>query len=837
MSRRQARVSVGVLGAICAIGIAFWFNHAFAQQVNPKPAEQLHPAKTLLFFQQDGSATHKAAWEKTAAFEAIHGSGLVDVFSKVLSAVQDMAPNEQSELIRGIFEHVQENGVSLSLGLADNGPPIPMATVVFPGAAKFSRGIGGYVRDFAAENDVEFEDVMIRGRSVIRGQIPDSPGVEVGWWNEGTDLVLVAGINATSAAVGVAAGDNDNLSTNPVWAKYRSSSDDFERTTTFWLDFAAVREIYGAFPVPIRDDQPSVPISKLLEVAGLDRVGVFSYLSGYRGRALWSEGGVEHSGPYRGLMSFYDQKPMTLDDLPPVPHSSAFFVSRFDLAKAWSDTLTLVDDGAAFGPPEAREEVREFIEAIPGQVGFDPLTDLLEPLGDIMTVFSDENQGFMGLGLGVAVSVDDAPKLARTTGKLLRMAQEASNGAFEVATTERAGRSILQFSFESFQGLGLTVDKDWMVFGLTPQTVEAFFLRADGKLPSWKPTGAEVTSLAQLDQQFTGFSRTDPRTSWSFLLKVAPLVMSFARTGLTEAGVDVEIPINVADIPPAELVVRPLFPNLATGYANERGIHWKTRQSLPGVPLLGGMGEGSSVATVAIGTALLLPAIQQAREAARRTQSKIHLKQIGLAMHNYHSAWKHFPVGTIPNDELKPEERLSWLTSLLPYLEENDLYDRLDTKQAWNSKAQSAAQYRQVDVFRHPANDGPPGRWPVVDYVGMAGLGKDAPNLPVSSPRAGVFGYNRKVRFRDLVDGASNTMAVTEASDNTGPWLQGGPSTIRPLTKRPYVNGPDGIGGPSPGGINVLMADGSVRFVSEDVDPKLFERLITINDGNPVELP
>ena len=74
-------------------------------------------------------------------------------------------------------------------------------------------------------------------------------------------------------------------------------------------------------------------------------------------------------------------------------------------------------------------------------------------------------------------------------------------------------------------------------------------------------------------------------------------------------------------------------------------------------------------------------------------------------------------------------------------------------------------------------------------------------------------------------------MMTSEASGQLCSWISGGSATIRSLTRKPYVNGPDGIGGPYRGGVNVSLADGSVRFVSENIDPFTFERLSTMADG------
>ena len=124
----------------------------------------------------------------------------------------------------------------------------------------------------------------------------------------------------------------------------------------------------------------------------------------------------------------------------------------------------------------------------------------------------------------------------------------------------------------------------------------------------------------------------------------------------------------------------------------------------------------------------------------------------------------------------------------------------------------------------------------MTNYVGLAGLGPDGPTLPVTSPKAGCFAYDRVTRIRDITDGLSNTAMISESSTNAGPWAAGGRPTIRSLTKQPYINGPDGVGDSHPGGCLIGLADGSVHFFSDKVDPQLMEALMTINGGETVRL-
>jgi hypothetical protein len=121
-----------------------------------------------------------------------------------------------------------------------------------------------------------------------------------------------------------------------------------------------------------------------------------------------------------------------------------------------------------------------------------------------------------------------------------------------------------------------------------------------------------------------------------------------------------------------------------------------------------------------------------------------------------------------------------------------------------------------------------------VDYAGVAGLGKDGPSKKVTDKGAGMFAYNRSTRVADVTDGLSNTLMVGDISKDRGPWLQGGKATIRPFVDKPYINGPDGWGGIHAGGGQFLLGDGTVRFISQNIDPKVMEALITIRGGEVV---
>jgi prepilin-type processing-associated H-X9-DG protein len=222
--------------------------------------------------------------------------------------------------------------------------------------------------------------------------------------------------------------------------------------------------------------------------------------------------------------------------------------------------------------------------------------------------------------------------------------------------------------------------------------------------------------------------------------------------------------------------------------------------------------------------------------------------QIGLALCYYETAYATFPSGTMANLKLPPEKRLSWIVSILPYLEGGGPW-LFDYDKAWDEgrnrlilrgekETDRVHLTENIRFFRCPAghhsvNSAGQG---LTTYVGVAGLGADAPELPTGDRRAGLFGYQRATTRDQVKDGLSSTMCVIESTLGIGPWKAGGPMTLRGLvpTRQPYIGTNGQFGGTHRGGCTVLFADGSARFVRDTVDPTIFEALSTIAGGEKV---
>ncbi|MEW4490733.1 DUF1559 domain-containing protein [Thalassoglobus sp. JC818] len=336
------------------------------------------------------------------------------------------------------------------------------------------------------------------------------------------------------------------------------------------------------------------------------------------------------------------------------------------------------------------------------------------------------------------------------------------------------------------------------------------------------------------------------------------------------------------------------------------------------------------IAIIAILISLLLPAVQQAREAARRSQCRNNLKQIGLALHNYHDAHSCFPAGyySYPTrDGSGPPQAMvdpntwdggpgwSWATMLLPFIDQGPLYSQLDLNRPSYSPVNLPVEATKLSVFLCPSASGSHDSFLVQNETGqplqingggiefgrshyVASHGQESCwgecgasrtgevftniyegttqvvqiNGDVSKVADGPFYRNSRTRFRDITDGTTNTIFLGEhssrLSDKT--WVGVVPGAFTHPQFTSPENGPDAAatlvlvhGGPSGGelditgfpiihpvnfptfhvgqmysehfgGGHVTLGDGSVRFISENIDLFTWAELSSMSEGEIV---
>jgi len=298
------------------------------------------------------------------------------------------------------------------------------------------------------------------------------------------------------------------------------------------------------------------------------------------------------------------------------------------------------------------------------------------------------------------------------------------------------------------------------------------------------------------------------------------------------------------------------------------------------------------VAIVGSLASFLLPAVQQAREAARRTHCINNLKQVGIGLHNFHAARDFFPT-TVSTGTL----RHNWTAQILPYLDENPLAEKYDYAVKCDDVKNQAAVQTPVGFMNCPAVPGGPLKHPrfrlsspfwwafAADYAGSNGVSSTLWTAPaiVSYPRPTVLdGFMKGTikpgekgrRISMITDGTSQTIAVFESAGRPQVWAFGSlipdsgllSSTssnygalcgwadanqfrvegFRPDVVSRYKSpGPSMINGSNkngiyalhPGGANLLFADGSSRFLAESIGANIVAAMLTVQGGDAVNLP
>ncbi|MFH1302587.1 MAG: DUF1559 domain-containing protein [Planctomycetota bacterium] len=279
------------------------------------------------------------------------------------------------------------------------------------------------------------------------------------------------------------------------------------------------------------------------------------------------------------------------------------------------------------------------------------------------------------------------------------------------------------------------------------------------------------------------------------------------------------------------------------------------------------------IAIIAVLIALLLPAVQQAREAARRTQCKNNLMQIGLAIQNYEMAYEILPAGVYnQTGPIKNEPvgyHMGWLAGLMPFLDQGPLYRTIDFKQSVYATVNQDVRRAQISVLRCPSDPKESRTRSEAEnnielYQTNYAACYNSDDAPINVDNTGVMFLNSSTGYDQITDGSSNTIFIGEHlfDDTNLGWMSGTRASLRNTgsfnqdfpksmggQRNPNSTSPEeqkenenkqpidpllkvgGFGSYHAGGAQFGLGDGSVRFISENISSELFEQLGNRADG------
>jgi prepilin-type processing-associated H-X9-DG protein len=856
--REVSKFLVRVMALIIVASLSL--TPAVMGQEPPKPAAsaplaRYFPRQDLVVYAEfEGLDAHRDAWNKSAAYRLLSETttgamlehSIVQVLDLVLAS-QPQAPATSDDFV-ALGKHLLRSGFALGINRAGGvGLPRCLAVVIRGGASGPPRAILHRLLQVGEgpRNRVKRVEKP-GGRSVqVLGDV--SPR-SVAWWSEGNDLVvsLVSplGVDAIIAALD---GREPDAVDHPNRLALKKSDDasGFEPVGLAFFDMAALP-----------------PLPREAVALGLDGIKRLDYRWGFHGPAIQSIVAAVVPAPRRGIPALFDQPTFDVRHLPPLPGGlSGFTVLSLDSARLYDQVIAAI---RAIDPRDPQPQ-RSLEAAVQQAAGLKLREEILAPLGSRIVLYTFPTRmnapnhmlasfayAFVFVPKStVAIEVKDREAMARALNTLA----EHSGRRAPVANRPGMGMSVsvvvppmrrlkgpdLGYVFAPLEptlplpiGTRLTMllgHKD-LIFGSSPATARrARDLSEQGK-PGLPPDDALAGALEQLPDRLTFLTVSDTRQSMlpdvlvslpslidSLAAGRSPAIFPFFGMGMRRMFVPgmpgpVATPPSRAAFDP-ELIPEPdalrpfLFPGVSAIAVDDQGIQFLSRAAFPTI---------NPTTAVPVAIAMLVPAVSSARVAAQRADSVMNLKQIGLAMHNFLSTNNHFP-GAVCGKDGKP--LLSWRVQILPFLEQQALFNEFKLDEPWDSPHNKALLERMPNTFAVPNSPAEPG---MTFYRGFAGPHTlFDPKVPAG------------VKIESITDGTSNTIAVVEAKEAV-PWTkpESGVPFDESLKPERLQALRDALGGHFPRGFNALFCDGSVRFLKDSISLQVLRALITRDGGEVI---
>lgn len=583
-------------------------------------------------------------------------------------------------------------------------------------------------------------------------------------------------------------------------------------TSISYIDAELLREsLLQAAPPEVAD---------VIAALGLDGIRSMESAGGFDDTGMVSLVRLNVEGAPRGLLALMGDQGIRPGDLQHLPHDSLFAAG---LSLEPKKVLNLAEDMLQQFSPEEADGMDEAMMQAERQLGIDIRSDIVEALGSTWCFYNGAADGLL-TGLTLTVEVRDREKLGRALDALSQLAGMVMAQERDAPQIVRQKMGDAEVYSLRFNNLPVPVEPSWCICGdrlavtLFPQGM-APLLNSMSQRPLFDSArfavlAGDPSTAANPVSPLIGFSHVDAQRQFELAYPYAQMMLTMVQ-GMSSSPDFLEVDgteslaplLRGIRLPPARLIHPHLKPSLSVFRRTAAGFEMETRQTMPVVDV-------TMVVPVMVG--LLLPAVQQVREAAERTHSMNNLKQLLLAAHNYESAFRSFPSGYSVDAEGKP--LLSWRVHILPFIEQQGLYNQFHLDEPWDSEHNIQLLERMPETLRSPASLAGPG---MTVYRGVGGR-DGILTAPEAAP--GLTGVN----FAQIVDGSSNTLMMVETSDALAvPWTQPDAGVDPEETDFSLLFGQ------FRGGMIGGHADGSVRFLPETMDWEILRSLMKKSDGGP----
>ena len=794
--------SVGAFLAVCSIAVS---SLGFPLGLPPAPEEPalaaVAPPDCLAYVALAGSGTPDA--KSTNRTEQLLAEPEVRKLLAAIKPIIQTAVRSSAEKKQPGSGEVAAELLDLGMELSSRPAAAFLSKMEFPSGGGPPALAGGLIIHLG-------DDAQKTWSRIVKQQEKLGPAVETVKIGEGTWYrmqpagdapELTWGLHGKYLVVGMGAGQVEGILARigqqpPGWLSAVRNRLAIARPAM--LAFVNVRSIVAS-----ASERGGPQVASVLKALGLANLTALAITSGLDADGYVSKTLLGVYGEAEGIAGVLKQKPLTAADLAPLPKDALIAAAfRMDLAVAWQKGLAIA---SAIDPKET-EQFNQQLAASEAQIGLKIEDDILKPLGDVWCFSAAPAGGASPLPQVLAViQVRDSKRLAATQEKLVALAAAAKKNASPdasipmIARSQLAGREVFSLQFAQpvpVMPSWCLTDKE-LVFAISPQAIQAWLGQGSGS-----GSLAEAPAVAaQLhgDTPPFGLVYQDSPAMVRAAYPMIQMYLTMFSGPLRQQGIELDPTI----LPSVDSIVKHMRPAVTAIGWNAIGLQTSSSQTFPGETMLN--------PSNGVMAALLLPAVQAAREAARRAQSMNNLKLIGLALHNYHDANKTLPPAYTTGKDGRPG--LSWRVLILPYIGEQELFEQFRLDEPWDSEHNKPLAARIPKVYVSPNYAGPAGK---TIYLGIGG-------------ERGVFGGKEGVPFAKIKDGTANTIAVVEGNNESAiEWTK--PDVFVPDDADPTK----GLKGLRPGGFNALMCDGSVRFMSEKILPQTLKAMFTRDGGESV---